>query len=160
MPRTGVSKHGKKNEKRRLTTELHGVLMSTNVSKQKRADLTAKIKKIHKYIAGAKQDENTRNLITWLSEIEKEISTKKFGLVFEEHREAIDQTLETHTPVLTEDKGLFIDNGGQMNFLIEGDNLPALKLLLKTYKGKVDVIYIDRTIQAMILYMKMTSQIR
>jgi len=117
--------------------------MSTNVSKQKRADLTVKIKKIHKYIAGAKQDENTRNLITWLSEIEKEISTKKFGLVFEEHREAIDQTLETHTPVLTEDKGLFIDNGGQMNFLIEGDNLPALKLLLKTHKGKVDVIYID-----------------
>jgi adenine-specific DNA-methyltransferase len=64
--------------------------MSTNVSKQKRNDLTDKIKKIHKYIAGAKQDENTRNFMVWLSEIEKEINTKKFGLVFEEHREAID----------------------------------------------------------------------
>jgi adenine-specific DNA-methyltransferase len=117
--------------------------MSTNVSKQKRKDLTDKIKKIHKYIAGAKQDENTHNFLVWLSEIEKELSTKKFGLVFEEHREAIDETLETHLPVLTENKKLFIDNGGQVNFLIEGDNLAALQLLLKTHKGKIDVIYID-----------------
>src|SRR5215469_18982682 len=117
--------------------------MSTNVSKQKRQDLTGKIKKIHKFIAGVKQDENTRQFLTWLSEIEKEVNTKKFGLIFEEHREAIDETLETHTPVLTENKKLFIDNGGQVNFLIEGDNLAALHLLLKTHKGKVDVIYID-----------------
>jgi adenine-specific DNA-methyltransferase len=117
--------------------------MSTNVSKQKRKDLTDKIKKIHKYIAGARPDENTHNLLTWLSEIEKEINAKKFGLVFEEHREAIDETMETHTPVLTENKKLFIDNGGQVNFLIEGDNLAALQLLLKTHKGKIDVIYID-----------------
>jgi adenine-specific DNA-methyltransferase len=117
--------------------------MSTNLSKQKRRALTAKIKAIHKYIASAKQDENTRNLLTYLSELEKEINAKKFGLVFEEHREAIDEILETHTPVLTENKKLFIDNGGQMNFLIEGDNLAALQLLLKTHKGKIDVIYID-----------------
>ena len=117
--------------------------MSINISKQKRKDLIEKIKKIHKYIAGAKQDENTHNLLTWLSEIEKEINAKKFGLVFEEHREAIDETLETHMPVLTENKKLFIDNGGQVNFLIEGDNLAALQLLLKTHKGKIDVIYID-----------------
>jgi adenine-specific DNA-methyltransferase len=117
--------------------------MSTNISKQKRKDLSDKIKAIHKYIARAKQDENTRNLLTWLSEIEREINGKKFGLVFEEHRESIDETLETHLPVLTENKKLFIDNGGQVNFLIEGDNLAALKLLLKTHKGKIDVIYID-----------------
>ena len=117
--------------------------MSTNVSKQKRKDLTDKIKKIHKYIAGAKPDENTRNLLTWLFELEKEINAKKFGLVFEEHREAIDETLETHIPVLTENKKLFIDNGSQVNFLIEGDNLAALQLLLKTHKGKIDLIYID-----------------
>ncbi|MDR2490328.1 MAG: hypothetical protein LBD20_02890, partial [Spirochaetaceae bacterium] len=104
--------------------------MSTNISKQKRKDLSDKIKAIHKYIASAKQDENTRNLLTWLSEIDKEINAKKFGLVFEEHRELIDETLETNTPVLTENKKLFIDNGGQINFLIEGDNLAALQLLL------------------------------
>lgn len=45
--------------------------------------------------------------------------------------------------MLTEDKGLFIDNGGQMNFLIEGDNLASLKLLEKTHKGKIKMIYID-----------------
>jgi len=120
-----------------------GIIMSSNVSKQKRKDLTDKIKTIHKYIASAKPDENTRNFLVWLSEIEKEINTKKFGLVFEEHREDIDDTLETHTPVLTENKKLLIDNGGQVNFLIEGDNLAALKLLLKTHKGKIDLIYID-----------------
>jgi adenine-specific DNA-methyltransferase len=117
--------------------------MSTNVSKQKRKELVGKIKAIHKYIAATKQDENTRNMLTWLSDIEKEINAKKFGLVFEEHREAIDETLETHTPVLTENKKLFIDNDGQVNFLIEGDNLAALQLLLKTHKGKIKMIYID-----------------
>ncbi|MBR2920535.1 MAG: site-specific DNA-methyltransferase [Kiritimatiellae bacterium] len=30
-----------------------------------------------------------------------------------------------------------------MNFLIEGDNLAALKLLEKTHRGKIDLIYID-----------------
>ena len=117
--------------------------MSKNVSKEKRQDLVGKIKQIHKFIASAKPDENTQNLLNWLSEIEKEINAKKFGLIFEEHKEAIDETLETHTPVLTENKKLFIDNGGQVNFLIEGDNLAALQLLLKTHKGKIDVIYID-----------------
>jgi DNA modification methylase len=48
-----------------------------------------------------------------------------------------------HTPVLTEEADLFIDHGGQMNFLLEGDNLAALKLLEKTHRGKIDLIYID-----------------
>jgi adenine-specific DNA-methyltransferase len=117
--------------------------MSTNVSKQKRKEIVDKIKAIYKHIASAKQDENTSSLLTWLSDIEKEINAKKFGLVFEEHRETIDEILETHTPVLTENKKLFIDNEGPTNFLIEGDNLAALQLLLKTHKGKIDVIYID-----------------
>jgi len=117
--------------------------MSTNISKQKRDDLISKIKEIRKYIASAEQDENTGNLLAYLSELEKEVKGKKYGLVFEEHREAIDDILDNNTPVLTEDSELFIDNGGQMNFLIEGDNLASLKLLEKTHKGKIDLIYID-----------------
>lgn len=117
--------------------------MSTNISKQKREDLLDKINEIRTFIAAASQDENTSNLLTYLSDLEKDVNGKKYGLVFEEHREEIDKVLETHTPVLTEDKDLFIDNGGQMNFLIEGDNLAALKLLEKTHKGKIDLIYID-----------------
>ena len=30
-----------------------------------------------------------------------------------------------------------------MNFLLEGDNLAALKLLEKTHRGKIDLIYIE-----------------
>lgn len=117
--------------------------MSTNISKQKREDLLAKIKEIRTFISNAPQDENTGNLLSYLSDLEKDVNGKKYGLVFEEHREEIDEVLDTHTPILTEDKDLFIDNGGQMNFLIEGDNLASLKLLEKTHKGKIDLIYID-----------------
>lgn len=117
--------------------------MSTNISKQKREDLLNKIKEIRNYIAASPQDENTGNLLSYLSDLEKDVNGKKYGLVFEEHREEIDEVLDTHTPVLTESKDLFIDNGGQMNFLIEGDNLASLKLLKKTHKGKIDLIYID-----------------
>lgn len=117
--------------------------MSTNISKQKREDLLNKIKEIRTFISAAPQDENTGNLLSYLSDFEKDVNGKKYGLVFEEHREEIDEVLDSHTPVLTEEKDLFIDNGGQMNFLIEGDNLASLKLLEKTHKGKIDLIYID-----------------
>lgn len=117
--------------------------MSTNVSKEKREQLVAKIKAIKSYIASAPQDENTAQLLAYIADIEKDIKGKKYGLVFEEHRESIDETLESNLPVLVEDESLFIDNGGQMNFLIEGDNLASLKLLGKTHKGKIDLIYID-----------------
>lgn len=117
--------------------------MSTNISKQKREDLLNKIKEIRTFISAAPQDENTGNLLSYLSDLEKDVNGKKYGLVFEEHREEIDEMLDTHTPVLTESKDLFIDNGGQMNFLIEGDNLSSLKLLEKTHRGKIDLIYID-----------------
>ena len=82
-------------------------------------------------------------MLTYLSELEKEVKSKKYGLVFEEHCEGIDGIHATHTPVLTEEKDIFIDNDGQLHFLIEDDNLASLQLLLKTHKGKIDLIYID-----------------
>lgn len=117
--------------------------MSTNISKEKREKLVQKINAIKTYISSATQDENTAQLLAYISEIEKDIKGKKYGLVFEEHREGIDEVLENNLPVLTEDADLFMDNGGQMNFLIEGDNLASLKLLEKTHKGRIDLIYID-----------------
>lgn len=117
--------------------------MSVNVSKQRRDDLLAKIKEIRTYISAAPQDENTGNLLSYLSELEKDVGGKKYGLVFEEHREEIDEVLATHTPVLTEQSDLYIEGGGEMNFLIEGDNLASLQLLEKTHRGKIDLIYID-----------------
>ena len=111
--------------------------MSTNISKEKREKLVQKINEIKTYIASSKQDENTARLLSYIADIEKDIKGKKYGLVFEEHREGIDEILENNLPVLTEDTDLFIANGGQMNFLIEGDNLASLKLLEKTNKGKI-----------------------
>lgn len=114
-----------------------------NVSKKKRDELLDKIQELRTYISAAEQDDNTARLLSYLSDLAKDVNGKKYGLVFEEHREEIDEVLDTHTPVLTEDTDLFIDNGGQMNFLIEGDNLASLKMLEKTHKGKIDLIYID-----------------
>lgn len=121
---------------------MHGI-MSTNISKQHREDLLDKIQQIRTYIAAAPQDKNTGNLLQYLDELTKDVKGKKYGLVFEQHHEHIDEILETHTPVLTEQPNLFIDNGGEMNFLIEGDNLAALQLLMKTHKRGIDMIYID-----------------
>ena len=102
--------------------------MSTNTSNQKREDLLNKIREIRTYISSAPQDENTGNLLSYLSDLEKDVNGRKYGLVFEEHREKIDEILDTHAPVLIEDKDMFIDKGVQTNFLIEGDNLASLKL--------------------------------
>lgn len=116
--------------------------MSTNISKEKREELLREVAEIRSKLLENK-DENTEKLLVYLSNIEKDIDGKKYGLVFEEHREAVDELLENNVPVLIEDESLKIVNGGQQNFLIEGDNLASLKLLKKTHKGKVDLIYID-----------------
>ena len=80
--------------------------MSTNISNQKREDLLNKIREIRTYISSAPQDENTGNLLSYLSDLEKDVNGKKYGLIFEEHHEEIDEMLDTHTPVLTEEKDL------------------------------------------------------
>lgn len=116
--------------------------MSTNISKEKREELLQQVAQIRSKLLECK-DENTDRLLGYLSNIEKDIDGKKYGLVFEEHSEAVDELLKNHVPVLAEEKALKIDNGGQQNFLIEGDNLATLKLLEKTHKGKIDFIYID-----------------
>lgn len=81
-----------------------------------------------------------------LGEIEKELKAKKYGLVWEEHEEAIDVMMQTHIPVFTENDSMEINDDpstDRFNFILEGDNLHSLRLLEKTHRGKVDVIYID-----------------
>jgi adenine-specific DNA-methyltransferase len=122
---------------------IYDIIPNMNISKQKRETLVAKANEIKAFIKNAPQDENTARLLSFVAELEKEIKSKKYGLVFEEHKEQIDEMLETNEPILIEDKSRFTDNGGQMNFLIEGDNLASLKLLEKTHNGRIDIIYID-----------------
>lgn len=73
--------------------------MSTNRSKQKQDSLLSKISAIRAYIAAAPQDENTRNLLTYLPSLEQEVNDKKYRLVFKKHQEAINKVLAEHTPV-------------------------------------------------------------
>lgn len=80
-----------------------------------------------------------------LGEIESELNAKKYGLVWERHEETVDVKMRTHVPVFTEvkDREISATPGENYNFLLEGDNLHSLRLLEKTHKGKVDIIYID-----------------
>ncbi len=73
-------------------------------------------------------------------------ATKRYGLVWEEREEAVEERLREELPVLVEDKELALTDGGEEapnHILIEGDNLEALTTLSYTHEGKVDVIYID-----------------
>lgn len=73
-------------------------------------------------------------------------SHKKYGLVWEDKPEAVEQKLETELPVLKEvpSRAIISDNPEAPNhILIEGDNLEALTTLAYTHEGKIDVIYID-----------------
>ncbi|MFD1406415.1 site-specific DNA-methyltransferase [Robinsoniella peoriensis] len=88
-------------------------------------------------------NEDTRIAI---NEIENELTEKKYGLVWEKHEENVDVQMRSNVPVFTEVKDkeiLGVSDSNDFNFLLEGDNLHSLKLLEKTHKGKVDVIYID-----------------
>ena len=114
-----------------------------NISKQRREELISKINKIKESIFSLEDDVSKQTLIQYLSDLETEIKGKKYGLVYEKHKENIDEILETNIPVFIEDQSLFVDNGGEMNFLLEGDNLASLNLLVKTHKDKIGVVYID-----------------
>lgn len=71
---------------------------------------------------------------------------KKYGLVWEDKPETVEERLREELPVLVEDttKAIVSDNADAPNhILIEGDNLEALTALAYTHEGKIDVIYID-----------------
>lgn len=71
---------------------------------------------------------------------------KKYGLVWEEKTEDVEELLRDQLPVLTEVKERALTEGGDdapNHVLIEGDNLTALTALSYTHEGKIDVIYID-----------------
>ena len=109
-----------------------------NLSKQKRDEMIAfldELKKTHSDDAS----------IRAFNMIENHLREKKYGLVWEEHSEAVDEILEEYIPVLTADseRRLCKDAMRPWNFIIEGDNLQALYLLEKTHRGKIDCIYID-----------------
>lgn len=74
---------------------------------------------------------------------------KKYGLVWEDKPEDIEERLREELPILVERNDAKIhpiisDNPDAPNHLIiEADNLAALTELTYTHAGKIDVIYID-----------------
>lgn len=112
--------------------------MSTNLSKIKRDKMLETISKIKENI---EDDETLKNL----SLIEYELTKKKYGLVWEEHEERVDEELKTQIPTFEEikEKEIVSNESDKFNFLLEGDNLHSLYLLEKTHKNRIDFIYID-----------------
>ena len=71
---------------------------------------------------------------------------KKYGLVWEDKPEEVEERLRDELPVLSEvkERAIISDADDAPNhILIEGDNLEALTALSYTHAGKIDVIYID-----------------
>lgn len=102
-------------------------------------NLISKIKKLD----GVTQDERAYliNLVN---------TKKKYGLVWEDKPEDVEEQLRNNLPVLREvvEKRILSSPPlegieGRNHILIEGDNLHALTALTFTHEGKVDVIYID-----------------
>ena len=105
-----------------------------------------KREKMLKFLESLKEQHSDDESLIAINQIEHELTAKKYGLVWEEHEEEVDKKLKTHIPVFTEDssKELIEDSTqNSYNFILEGDNLHSLKLLEKTHRGKIDVIYID-----------------
>ena len=71
---------------------------------------------------------------------------KKYGLVWEDKPEDVEERLRDQLPVLREvkEQAILSESPDAPNhILIEGDNLEALTALSYTHEGKIDVIYID-----------------
>ena len=110
----------------------------TNLSEEKRDKMIAFLKAL-----SAKTDDDKDAAA--LREIERELNGKQYGLVWERHREEADERMVTSIPVFSEvpEKRIEADSGGPFHFILQGDNLHSLKLLEKTHRRKIDVIYID-----------------
>ena len=101
-----------------------------NLSKIKRDQMIA-------FLESLKESHSDDASIQAFNEIENHIRDKKYGLVWEEHSEEVDDLLKENIPILTADpeRRLCKDASLPWNFIIEGDNLQALYLLEKTHKG-------------------------
>ena len=110
---------------------------SINLTKIKRSKFISKLESLKE---GA--DTETFSL---LNEIQNELNRIKYGLVWEEHSESVDEMTSTHIPVFIEkkEKEILFESNEKINFLLEGDNLHSLMLLEKTHKASIDLIYID-----------------
>ena len=92
------------------------------------------------------REKSDNEAIPKLENLLRLVNGKRYGLVWEEHAELVDEKMKTEIPVFVEDETKKIvgnPDSQDYNFLLEGDNLHSLHLLEKAHSGKIDVIYID-----------------
>jgi len=102
--------------------------------------------KMLSFLTKIKQAHQTDDeMLIAIGEIENALVSKKYGLVWEEHEEEVDEKMVGNIPVFREkiDREICKDLTLPFNFILEGDNLHSLYLLEKTCKERVDCVYID-----------------
>ena len=84
----------------------------SEIKREKMLDYLEKLKDINN------DDENIRAI----TEIEDALNEKKYGLVWEEHAEKVNEMLEHHIPIFVEDEARKItaNENEAYNFLLEG----------------------------------------
>ena len=101
----------------------------------KKAELISKVRQL----TGLTNDEKSA-LLELLNE------KKMYGLVWENHEEAVEEQLREQLPVLREvpERRILSDDADAPNhIIIEAENLHALVALTYTHAGKIDVMYLD-----------------
>ena len=68
-----------------------------NLSQQRREQMLS-------FLETLKEQHNDDASLIAINQIEKELTSKKYGLVWEEHEEEVDVKMKTHIPVFTEVK--------------------------------------------------------
>lgn len=106
--------------------------MSSAINK---AELISRVREL----AGLTNDEKSA-LLELLNE------KKTYGLVWENHEEAVEEQLREQLPVLHEvpERRILSEDAGALNhIIIEAENLHALVALTYTHAGMIDLIYLD-----------------
>ena len=75
------------------------------------------------FLAKLKEKHTDDESLIAFNMIERELTSKKYGIVWEDHEEDVDNVIKTSVPVLTEEKDLAINmsNNEPCNYLIEGE---------------------------------------
>ena len=93
-----------------------------NLSKRKRDEMIA-------FLEFLKKQHSDDDSLMAINSIERELTAKKYGLIWEEHQEEVDKKMETHIPVFSEVPEYEVmedEHNTTFNFLLEGDNLHSL----------------------------------
>lgn len=109
-----------------------GAAMSRHINK---AELISKVRQLE----GLTNEEKSA-LLELLNE------KKTYGLVWENHEEAVEEQLREQLPVFREvpERRILSDDADAPNhIIIEAENLHALVALTYTHAGKIDVMYLD-----------------